>query len=215
MDDMSLLANPGETFFQHGYKEGYAHGRIHGLIEGRALGKEKGLEIWEEVGYYKGFASFWNSALGKSSKESDSLRRARNHIKFILSAIDRFPMVNPSSATDSSTDPLLLESQVETVDRPVVTQASASDSPNETQQADSVVDIMKLLTLIRSRHRALCSILGVKPRLVVGGVKDASDQSDSEITDHTSAEGSSIVRKKGKSSLWKLDTPEKPPSLDY
>ncbi len=145
------------------------------------------------------------------------LRRARNHIRFILSAVDRFPMVNPSSAnTESNTEDAPLESQVETIDVPP--QASTSDGTNEVQQADDSVDIMKLLTFIRSRHKALCAILGVKSRLVGGVVMDGSDSVDSEgsmLTGHASAEGSSVGRKKGKSSLWKLDTPGKPPRLDY
>ena len=39
------------------------HGRVHGLIEGRALGKEKGFEMWEEVGFYLGFATTWRNLL--------------------------------------------------------------------------------------------------------------------------------------------------------
>jgi hypothetical protein len=50
------------SFFQHGYTDGYAHGRIHGLIEGRAAGKEKGMALWEEVGYYRGFAMLLKAA---------------------------------------------------------------------------------------------------------------------------------------------------------
>jgi len=48
-------------FYDDGFKDGYDHGRIHGLIEGRALGKQKGCEIWEELGFYEGFALCWRS----------------------------------------------------------------------------------------------------------------------------------------------------------
>lgn len=51
-----------------GYKEGVQHGRVHGLIEGRALGLEKGFEMWEEVGFYLGFATVWK-AFVQSQKE--------------------------------------------------------------------------------------------------------------------------------------------------
>lgn len=47
---------PLNRFFDAGFAEGQAHGRIHGLIEGRALGREKAFEIWEELGFYEGFA---------------------------------------------------------------------------------------------------------------------------------------------------------------
>jgi hypothetical protein len=57
------LSNSG-SFFKHGYIDGYAHGRTHGLIEGRAAGKEKGIELWEEVGYYQGFATLLRAAYG-------------------------------------------------------------------------------------------------------------------------------------------------------
>ena len=151
----------GFSFFQNGYDDGHAHGRIHGLIEGRAVGRDKGLELWEEVGYYRGFVSFWNAVYDlkqKQKKREDSLaslesyvsirfcsitaldrfyRRAENHIKFLLGAIARFPLVNPNSL--------------------LVTDATHTDTPE--------VDITKLLVQIRSRHKALCAILGVKPRL--------------------------------------------------
>ena len=50
-------------FYDEGYKDGFAHGRIHGLIEGRALGREKGFEMWEELGFYEGFALVWHAVL--------------------------------------------------------------------------------------------------------------------------------------------------------
>ena len=50
-------------FYEQGYKDGYAHGRVHGLIEGRALGREKGFEMWEELGFYEGFARMWDAVL--------------------------------------------------------------------------------------------------------------------------------------------------------
>lgn len=48
-------------FYDEGYQDGFAHGRIHGLIEGRELGREKGFEMWEELGFYEGFALLWRS----------------------------------------------------------------------------------------------------------------------------------------------------------
>ena len=59
--DASCLLPPGR-FYEEGYRDGFAHGRIHGLIEGRALGREKGFEMWEELGFYEGFARVWGAA---------------------------------------------------------------------------------------------------------------------------------------------------------
>ena len=54
-----MLAFMNDRFYDEGYQDGYAHGRIHGLIEGRELGREKGFEMWEEIGFYEGFATMW------------------------------------------------------------------------------------------------------------------------------------------------------------
>jgi hypothetical protein len=62
------LIDPSEEqvrFYDAGYTDGFAHGRIHGLIEGRALGREKGFEIWEEIGFYEGFAITWQAIYAK------------------------------------------------------------------------------------------------------------------------------------------------------
>jgi predicted transposase YdaD len=59
------------SFYDSGYQDGFAHGRIHGLIEGRALGREKGFEMWEEIGFYEGFALTWRAILRQQSKEDE------------------------------------------------------------------------------------------------------------------------------------------------
>lgn len=48
------------------------HGRTHGLIEGRALGREKGYELWEEIGFYEGFAKFWE-AVSRKERNNESM----------------------------------------------------------------------------------------------------------------------------------------------
>ena len=58
------------SFYDSGHKDGFAHGRIHGLIEGRALGREKGFEMWEELGFYEGFALMWRAIL-QSQRQQD------------------------------------------------------------------------------------------------------------------------------------------------
>ena len=49
-------------FYDVGYEDGFKHGHIHGRIEGRELGRQKGFEMWEELGFYEGFANLWKTA---------------------------------------------------------------------------------------------------------------------------------------------------------
>jgi len=120
-------------------------------------------------------------------------RRANQHIKFILAAIDRFPVVNPST---------LLSPQ----------HAHAQDQDQDQDQNESgaeELDITKLLTQIRSRHKALCAILGVKPKLRSVAIGEESlDSSDELFTSkRPTAEGSNKI--------WRLEKPEKPQPLVY
>jgi len=65
-------------FYDEGYEDGFTHGRIHGLIEGRALGREKGYEMFEELGFYEGFALTWKKiyeSTGRSEEFVCSLYR--------------------------------------------------------------------------------------------------------------------------------------------
>ncbi|KAF8603326.1 DUF1715-domain-containing protein [Ceratobasidium sp. AG-I] len=127
--DIGDLAHLEESLYTAGHEDGFQHGRIHGLIEGRALGREKGFEMWEELGFYEGFAGLWLKA-GTGADE-----RATRHAEQLLSLISKFPMTNPSMASE----------------------------------AGSELDIVRLFTQIRSRYKALCSTLGVRPRLLASG----------------------------------------------
>ncbi|KAF6754231.1 hypothetical protein DFP72DRAFT_379913 [Ephemerocybe angulata] len=95
MDEFDSLVNLEQTFYDEGYKDGYAHGRIHGLIEGRELGREKGYEMWEELGYYEGFAGTWRAMLALQGNMDG---RATKHIDGLLELIGQFPLINPSVA---------------------------------------------------------------------------------------------------------------------
>jgi len=112
------------SFYDVGHADGFAHGRIHGLIEGRALGREKGFEMWEELGFYEGFARVWASLLAKQGRVDE---RAHQHCVQLLSLISRFPRANPSP--------------------------------------DDPADISRLLRQIRSRYKASCAALGVRPSM--------------------------------------------------
>ncbi|KAI0668168.1 DUF1715-domain-containing protein [Trametes maxima] len=99
--DLEELVNVEQTFYEEGYKDGFAHGRVHGAIEGRALGREKGFEMWEELGFYEGFAMMWK-AIVQSLPTQDE--RTLNHIRHLLDLIAQFPRENPSASAPSELD---------------------------------------------------------------------------------------------------------------
>ncbi|KAI8977756.1 DUF1715-domain-containing protein [Trametes punicea] len=92
--DLEELVNIEQTFYEEGYKDGFAHGRIHGLIEGRALGREKGFEMWEELGFYQGFAMMWKAIVEGQAGQDE---RTITHIRHLLELIAQFPRENPSA----------------------------------------------------------------------------------------------------------------------
>ncbi|KXN85758.1 hypothetical protein AN958_10941 [Leucoagaricus sp. SymC.cos] len=99
--DLESLVQVEQTFYDSGYQDGHDHGRIHGLVEGRALGREKGYEMWEELGFYEGFASTWRSFLQRHGTGDDG--RLISSTDRLLDLINQFPKINPSS-TDKSSD---------------------------------------------------------------------------------------------------------------
>ena len=136
--------------------------------------------MWEEIGFYEGFALTWKAILGQQSKKDELSwlsqnnllsdffcgSRASQHIRHLLEYISQFPRVNPSSSDDD---------------------------------VASSLDISKLLRQIRSRYKALCSILGVHARL-----RSSNDVSDDEKPGNSDMQ----VDKPSKDSaipIWKLD----------
>ncbi|KAI0942597.1 hypothetical protein AcW1_003184 [Taiwanofungus camphoratus] len=99
--DLESLVNVEQTFYESGFKDGFTHGRIHGSIEGRALGREKGFEMWEELGFYEGFALMWQAIHKRQGGNDD---RMAHHIKHLLELIAQFPRVNPSATEPSDLD---------------------------------------------------------------------------------------------------------------
>ncbi|EGN93763.1 hypothetical protein SERLA73DRAFT_63754 [Serpula lacrymans var. lacrymans S7.3] len=163
--DLESLVHLEQTFFDSGHADGFEHGRIHGLIEGRALGREKGFEIWEELGFYEGFANTW---LKIYTNQGRSEERAVHHIKHLLELISQFPSVNPSSQPTPSTPE---------------------------------VDISKLQAQIRSRYKAVCASLGVRPSMRAADITDAADES--ELQTHQGK----------KRQVWKLEDDAKRPTM--
>ncbi|TFL06325.1 hypothetical protein BDV98DRAFT_600384 [Pterulicium gracile] len=135
--DFDSLVNVEQTFYDTAYQEAYEHGRVHGAIEGRAMGREKGYEIWEELGFYEGFAQTWKAVYAIENREHD---RAMHHLDHLLTLIANFPTSNPS--------------------------------PD--------VDMNQLTRQIRSRYKALCSTLGVRPSLRTGGQASPGGTNSSE-----------------------------------
>ena len=84
------------SFYDSGYHDGFAHGRIHGSIEGKALGREKGFEMWEEIGFYEGFALTWRAVLRQQQSKEDELGWLSQ--SDLLS--DLFVAVEPPSTSD-------------------------------------------------------------------------------------------------------------------
>lgn len=68
-DVSEFLLTLEDQFYSQGLDQGTPHGELHGLFEGRALGREKGWELWEEVGYYQGVATFWKFVLTAQGKQ--------------------------------------------------------------------------------------------------------------------------------------------------
>ncbi|GJE96077.1 Yae1 family protein [Phanerochaete sordida] len=163
--DLEELVHVEQTFYEEGYRDGHAHGRIHGLIEGRALGREKGFEMWEELGFYEGFARMWASILEKQGRRDD---RASSNIKHLLDLIAQFPKINPSASEQTE------------------------------------LDIPKLFRQIRSRYKALCATLGVRPTLRAGGPAGSADGVEDPANSPT-GDASGEVK-----NVWKIDNKPAP-----
>jgi len=133
------------------------------LIEGRALGREKGYEMFEELGFYEGFALTWKRIHENSGKSED---RAMHHIGHLLNLVAQFPRFNPSSVANSSDD----------------------------------LDIPKLFRQIRSRYKALCATLGVRPSLRAADEQVEDEAAPEQVRD----DGSVPVDKKSKK-VWSVD----------
>ncbi|KAH8836057.1 DUF1715-domain-containing protein [Flagelloscypha sp. PMI_526] len=153
--DLDSLVHLEQTFYDAGFKDGFDHGRIHGLIEGRALGREKGFEMWEELGFYEGFAKTWIQILQKQGRATD---RAYTHASHLMESISQFPRANPSPSSVEASE----------------------------------MDIPKLFRQIRSRYKALCSSVGVKPSL---------RSNDPDSTPSTNRDDSSSQNQK----VWRLE----------
>ena len=189
-------------FYDEGYQDGFSHGRIHGLIEGRALGREKGFEMWEELGFYEGFAKTWMAMLVKQGKPDEYVLSSfffpfsffvNSMVVFIYFIhLDYLVYLFFLSFSRASQH---IRSLLDSISQFPRVNPSASDPASEE------LDIPKLLRQIRSRYKVLCSSLGVRPRLQsaeVAAMEDNEDRMDEDDAPTRTTAGSSIP-------VWKID----------
>jgi hypothetical protein len=83
-----------------------------------------------------------------------------------------------------------------------------SSSPAASQEAEAEVDIPRLFRQIRSRYKALCAIVGVRPTL---RATDAVDGAEDEAAALAESD-----RPKGKKNVWATVTrPSEPEGLSF
>ncbi|TYJ51945.1 hypothetical protein B9479_007459 [Cryptococcus floricola] len=172
-DPLEEISNLESKFYNQGYDSGHAHGRLHGLFEGRELGKEKAWELWEEVGFYDGWASMWIQVLqakaaasGTAGSKRGKEARALNHAQVLVELINTFPTINPTQSINSN---------------------AVSEMVDDTPAAD--IDLASLLSLIRARYRLLCSSLGTRPRLASATIVEANPGSGAAAAGGTAPDG--------------------------
>lgn len=167
LESIDDLVDLESRFYDEGYKQGFEHGKAHGEEEGRELGAQKAFELWEELGYYEGFATFWLALLerqGKSDSSASSLlrlaaparslgesRRAIGQLTQLNELINTFPMTNDSSS---------------------LAKAPASVDEDDNNNNNKGLDLTSLLASIRSKYRTACATLGVRPRPKVASSTD-------------------------------------------
>jgi hypothetical protein len=155
----SITHHSPPSFYNTGYADGHAHGALHGLFEGRALGQEKAWELWEEVGFYEGFARVFLSRAGGAAGDVCGGRRGAKtlaHARSLMGLIEAFPMVNPTAEGHEEND-----EQGEN---------AGKDEP----------DLAALLQNIRARYRLLCTSVGARPRLVAAA-RDGSESATAVV----------------------------------
>ncbi|WVF65579.1 hypothetical protein IAT40_000309 [Kwoniella sp. CBS 6097] len=195
-DVLEDITNMESTFYQEGYRSGFDHGKLHGIFEGRELGNEKSWELWEEIGYYEGWASIWigqleakASGAQEDEKEGKNVRRGKearalNHAQALLELIASFPTTNPTPA--SAPAPTSAPNAVSTSDPIAVSVSVSSESSSGRDQTD----LASLISQIRAKYKLLCSSLGTRPRLAVAQIieaKPGSGAANANVNANTSS----------------------------
>ncbi|KAK8843347.1 hypothetical protein IAR55_007004 [Kwoniella newhampshirensis] len=189
-DVLEQTTNLESRFYTQGYEAGHAHGQLHGLFEGRELGKEKAWELWEEVGYYEGWAAMWvdllmnkveeqangngsRSGSGSGSGRRGKEARALSHAQTLLDLIKSFPTINPTPTPTPA--PISTGTQPPA---PRSTFTAEDHTPALAPSESSIeIDLASLISNIRARYRLLCSSLSVRPRLTTAVIVTANPAS--------------------------------------
>lgn len=131
--------------------------------------------MWEEVGFYLGFASVWKCFLEAQQEQKCVLiikgisflslmrlsSRALSHLSHLTESISSFPISNgPGKWHDLSMD----------------IKIDWLSGPGGVE-----VDISQLLYRIRARYKATCATIGVRPRLIPSGVSNDVNSSMAEV----------------------------------
>lgn len=95
--DLEDLVNLEQKFYDAGFAEGFEHGKMEGHNEGLTYGLEKGYDMWEEIGFYEGFATLWKSIHSKGESPDSRIMNSSNTL---LELIKRFPTENPGEDSD-------------------------------------------------------------------------------------------------------------------
>ncbi|KLT46476.1 hypothetical protein CC85DRAFT_238950, partial [Cutaneotrichosporon oleaginosum] len=172
------------SFYDQGYADGHAHGAQHGVFEGRQLGREKAWEVWDELGFYEGYAGVWVRRLrggagrreAKEEERGDESKadiRSAAHATALLALISSFPTTNPSAGAAPTTAQDVAMAAIEADEE--AGEAGKNDAPAPAGRGRSPdVDLEALLMSIRARYRLLCTSLGTRPRLTAA--KDGSER---------------------------------------
>ncbi|KAJ3670390.1 hypothetical protein LUZ60_010714 [Juncus effusus] len=84
-----------ETQYQEGFKEGYNDGLIPGKEEAKDVGLKTGFQTGEELGFYKGCITIWESILRIDPRSFSS--RVCKDIEKLRELVEGFPLMDPEN----------------------------------------------------------------------------------------------------------------------
>lgn len=98
-----------------------------------------------------------------------SLRRTIANLDAITALAADFPLANDSSSLQTAPDGTILAELADPA-------AANGTAPAPTGAAAGELDIPALLAAIRSKYRAACASLGVRPRMVAAGSSGVGEE---------------------------------------
>ena len=181
------------------------------LFRSRQLGKEKGFEMWEELGFYEGFAKLW-----KSVADNDRCVSACVHAFLFPTTAFRLELDHPNWAMWRSPLTvvfffvLIVYSRVLHTTEVLLDLIAQFPMKNPAQTESAEVDIPRLFNQIRSRYKMLCTFVGVKPSL-------RATRTRTRVSADTSAEDGGVdgVATSKKNSVWRVNDTESSGDVDF